>query len=105
MLSIAKEYNLPGIDPKIRVIQQQSDKELTRFVGKYKFPELGDSEIILKEGGLELSAEFLDKPILILPESDSTFFDKTDGEYFNFVIEGGIAQSFKVQRFEATRIE
>jgi CubicO group peptidase (beta-lactamase class C family) len=105
MLSIANEYSLPGIDPKTRVIRQQSNEELQRFVGKYNFPELGDSEIILKDNGLSLSADFLDAPIFILPESDSTFFDKTDGEYFNFTIEGNKAQRFMVQGFEATRIE
>jgi CubicO group peptidase (beta-lactamase class C family) len=105
LLSMAKEYNLPGIDPKTRVVQAQSDEELKRFVGRYRIPELGDSEIIIKDNGLEVSANFLDNPILILPESDSTFFDKTDGQYFTFTIEGGKAQSFKVQRLEATRIE
>ena len=105
MLSITKEYSLPGIDPEIRVIQKQSDEELQRFVGKYNFPEFGDSEIILKDNGLEISSEFIDTPIFILPESDSVFFDKTNGEYFNFTIEDKKAQKFKVQQFEATRNE
>lgn len=105
MLSIAKEYNLPGIAPTTRVVSAQSDEELARFVGKYSFPELGDSEIIMKENGLEFSATILDNPILILPKSDSIFFDETDGEYFTFTIEGGKAQRFKVKGFEANRIE
>jgi hypothetical protein len=105
MLSITKEYSLPGIDPEIRVIQKQSDEELQRFVGKYNFPEFGDSKIILKDNGLEISSEFIDTPIFILPESDSVFFDKTNGEYFNFTIEDKKAQKFKVQQFEATRNE
>ena len=105
MLSIVKEYNLPGIAPNTRVIKQQSAEELQRFVGKYNFPELGDVEIIFKDNGLELSADFLDSQIFILPESDTTFFGKNDGEYFNFTIEQGKAQKFKVQQFVATRIK
>jgi hypothetical protein len=105
MLSIAKEYNLPGIDPNTRIIRPQSDEELKRFAGKYTLPELGDSEISLKDNGLEFSADFLDDPVIILPESDSTFFDIADGTYFYFTIEDGKAQSFKVQGFEATRVE
>ncbi|MDT0552708.1 serine hydrolase [Urechidicola vernalis] len=105
LLSLAKEYNLPGIDPKTRVVKTQTEEQLKRFVGKYNFPELGDSEIRIKNNALEVSANFLDDPILILPESDSIFFDKTDGEYFTFIINEGKAQSIKVQRFNATRIE
>ncbi|MFT7239339.1 MAG: CubicO group peptidase (beta-lactamase class C family), partial [Cyclobacteriaceae bacterium] len=105
MLSIAKEYSLPGIDPKTRVIRRQSDEDLQRFVGKYNFPELGDSEIILKDNGLQLSADFLDAPVFILPESDSTFFDEIDGEYFHFTIKGAKAERLRFQRFEGTRIE
>ena len=105
MLSISKEYSLPGIDPTIRTIQQQSNEELQRFVGKYNLSELGVFEIIIKDIGLEISAEFLDAPIFILPESDSTFFSNTDGENFIFTIEDGKAQRLKVRSFEATRVE
>lgn len=105
MLSIAKEYDLPGIEPKTRSVSPQSQEELLRFVGKYNFPELGDSEIILKDNGLEFSAAFLGFPVFILPESDSTFFDVSNGEYFYFSLEGEKARGLKVQRFEATRIE
>ena len=104
-LSIAKEYNLPGIAPETRVIRTQSDKELKRFAGKYNLPEMGDLEISLNDNRLEVSADFQDDPFYILPESDSTFFDKADGTYFYFTIEDGKAQSFKVQGFEATRVE
>lgn len=105
MLSLAKEYGLPGIEPLKRIIREQSVEKLQRFTGKYTFPDLGGAEIRLKNNELELLAEFLDEPIIILPESDTTFFDKADGEYFNFTIEGEKIIGFKVQRFEASRIE
>lgn len=105
MLSIAKEYDLPGIDHQNRVVREQSAEELQRFVGKYSFPEFGSAQLVLKKNGLELSGQFLDEPIFILPASDSTFFDTNEGEYFNFTFKDGKVQKFNVQRFEATRIE
>lgn len=105
MLSITKEYGLPGIEPKTRVIREKSKQELQKFTGKYSIPELGEVEITVKNNGLELTADFLSKPIIALPESDSTFFDEDDGEYFTFIVEKEKAKGFKVQGFEATRIE
>jgi CubicO group peptidase (beta-lactamase class C family) len=105
MLSLAKEYKLPGIEPSTRIIREQSVKELQRFIGKYNFPGLGDANIIIKDKGLELSAGFRDEPIFIVPESDSTFFDKTNGVYFNFKFEGEKVMGFKVHHIEVSRIE
>ncbi|TRX60687.1 serine hydrolase [Fulvivirga sp. M361] len=105
MLSIATEYGLPGIEPKTRVIREKSYQELQNYAGKYHFPELGEAEIAIKDNGLELSGEFLDDPVFVLPETDSTFFERTNGEYFNFVMEKGKVTGFKVQRFEASKIE
>lgn len=105
MLSIAKEYNLAGIEPKTRIVREQSADQLQLFAGKYNLPEMGDANIIVKNNGLELSANFLDEPIFLLPETDSTFFDKTDGEYFNFLLDGELITGFKVQQFEAVKIE
>ena len=105
MLSIVTEYGLPGIEPKTRVIREKSYQELQNYAGKYHFPELGEAEIAIKDNGLELSGEFLDDPIFVLPETDSTFFERQNGEYFNFVMEKGKVTGVKVQRYEASKIE
>ena len=105
MLSIAKEYELPGIEPRTRRIKEQSKEDLERFVGKYNFPNMGDAEISLKDNGLEVTARFIDEPVFILPESDLKFFDASDGDYFDFVIEDGKAAKFTVQGYEAKRVE
>ncbi len=105
MLSIAQEYNLAGVEPKTRIVKEQSASQLQRYTGKYNIPQMGDANISIKNTGLELSANFLDVPIFLLPETDSTFFDETDGEYFNFLLEGELITGFKVQQFEALKIE
>ncbi len=105
MLSIAKEYDLPGVEPRTRTIKEQTREELERFVGTYNFPDMGNAKITVKENGLEFTADFLDDPIIALPESDLKFFDKADGDYFEFVIKDGKVTSFTVQRYTATRVE
>lgn len=105
MLSIAKEYQLPGIEPIVRAYHAQTKAELERFAGTYSIPDLGELSIQVKENGLEISAAFISEPLFVLPETDTSFFTHDDGEYFRFTIEDGKATSFQVQRFEATRVE
>lgn len=105
LLSVAEEYNLPGIEPQIKSVNEQSQQELQRYPGKYRFPELGILEVHAKENGLELIADFLDEPIFLLPESDSTFFNQIDGSTFNFVFDGDSVITMGVQQLEAEKIE
>ena len=104
-LSIAKEYDLPGIEPTKRVVKEQSTSELERFVGKYNIPELGDLEIVVKDNGLEQLADFAPEPIFLLPTNDSTFFNRTNGQYLNFIQVDGTVTGFTFYGFEASKIE
>jgi len=97
LLSIAKEYELPGIEPMVRSVNKQSDDQLQRFKGKYNMPGLGDVQISVKNNGLDLTTDFLDATVFLLPESDYAFFAKSDGEYFNFINEGTLIIGFIVQ--------
>jgi len=103
MLSIAKEYDLPGIEPQARTVREQSAEQLEKFVGLYDFTGMGEAQITIKDKGLVLNAEFIENPIFMLPESETTFFDQASGEYFNFNLEEGKVKDFTVQRFTATR--
>lgn len=105
MLSIASEYGLKGVNPSVRTMMELAPEKLESFVGKYEIPNLGKAEIITKDKGLEISAEFLDEPIYIVPESEDTFFEKSNGDYFRFSIEAGLVKGFKVQNFEATKLD
>lgn len=105
MLSIAKEYGLEGIEPTRREIKDLPAEDLQRFTGKYRIPERGEVELTVKGNGLEASADFLEQTLFLLPESDSTFFDRSDGTYFYFLKDGEAITGFRVQRFEADKIE
>ena len=104
-LSIAQEYGLPGIEPVKRTVQELSNEELQTFTGKYNIPDLGDVEIVVKNNGLEHQAGFIPEPIFLLPASDSTFFNKSNGEYLEFVRDGESITGFEFYGFEATKIE
>lgn len=103
MLSIAKEYDLRGIEPQTRTVREQSAEQLEKFVGLYDFTGMGEAQITIKDKGLVLTAEFIENPIFMLPESETTFFDQASGEYFTFSLEEGKVKDFTVQRFTATR--
>ena len=104
-LSIAQEYGLPGVEPTRRKVQEQSPEELERFIGKYTIPDLGDLEIRVKDNGLEHLAPFVDEPLFLLPASDSSFFNKSDGEYIHFIQNGDSITGFTIYGFEALRIQ
>lgn len=105
LLSIAQEYQLPGVEPTTRKVITKSIEERTYLIGAYNFPELGKAQVSLRENGLELNGDFLDEPIFLLPETDSTYFSKTSGTYFTFVSDETGASKIKVQQFEGTKID
>ncbi len=84
-LSIAKEYNLPGVEPMTRTINAQSVEQRTPFVGTYSFREYGEVEVTIKENGLEIQGpSFSEEPIMLLPTNDSTYFNQNSGTYYTF---------------------
>lgn len=105
LLAIAQEYNLPGVEPRTRTVTAQSEAQRTRFAGSYLFPELGEAAISLKENGLEVTATFLDEPVFMLPESDTTYFDQRDGTYFYFSLKGDAVEGVRVQGYKAQKMQ
>lgn len=105
LLSIAKEYQLPGVEPNTRKVISISIEERTPMIGTYKFPELGEANVIIKENGLEIDGEFTDEPILLLPETDSTYFNRKRGTYYTFLFEGEKVTGIKFWKYTAEKIE
>ncbi|WP_394747431.1 serine hydrolase [Spongiimicrobium salis] len=104
-LSIAQEYDLPGIAPTRRTYRAQSATQLQRYVGKYDFQEAGEAQIIIKDNGLEFSEGPANSPIFLLPENDTTFFSKATGLYFRFTFEGEDVHSISVTGYEAKKVD
>ncbi|EDP69748.1 beta-lactamase [Flavobacteriales bacterium ALC-1] len=102
-LSIAKEYNLPGIYHRLRTYNEQSKKQRERYVGTYKFSEEATSKVTIKDNGLEFSGGLVANPIFLLPESDTLFFSSKSGTYFEFVFENNLVTNLKVARYNGKK--
>jgi CubicO group peptidase (beta-lactamase class C family) len=104
-LAIAKAYNLPGIEPNIKKVVQIPEEKLNKYTGKYRIDALGELEIFESKGHLGVYADFIGDTIHLLAESDTLFFEKSDGTSFNFSLERDSVIGFEVQRFTAKRVE
>lgn len=89
LLSIAKEYNLPGIEPMVRKVGIASTEERRPLIGTYDFGNRGEAIIAMKENGLEITGTFSEEPIMLLPESGYKYFNKDSGTYYTFLLEDG----------------
>jgi CubicO group peptidase (beta-lactamase class C family) len=105
LLSIATEYKLPGIEPSMRTVISKSIEERTPMVGTYKFPELGEAIVTIKENGLEIDGEFTDEPILLLPETDSTYFNSKSGAYYTFLFDDAKVTGIKFWKFTGEKVD
>ena len=105
MLSIVRAYDLPGFEPIVFAVEEQSKEKLMRFEGVYELPGLGNAQISVKENGLELTAAFIETPAFLLPESEFAFFEKGVGDYVEFIHENGEITGFSVKGLKATKIE
>ncbi len=104
-LSIAKEYNLPGIYHRSRIYKKQSRELRARYEGVYQFSEDAKSKVIIKDNGLEFTEGLVKNPILLLPETDTLFFSAKSGLYFEFVFENGVVTNLKVAGYEGKKVE
>ncbi|MEL7118799.1 MAG: serine hydrolase domain-containing protein [Bacteroidota bacterium] len=105
LLSIVQEYNLPGIYPKTRIIREQSKEDLKRFVGKYDFMDRGIAKLIVNNNELEFSAGPFSEKIYLLPENDTTFFNKNSGTYYYFQLKNGEPIGVKYASYEGEKID
>ena len=105
ILSIVHEYNLPDYVPLERVFKEQSQEQLTKFIGKYDFQENGQIEITVKNDGLEFSGDLASTPVFLWPESHSTFFSTNSGQRLNFILKNGVVTGIEVLGIKGKKIE
>jgi hypothetical protein len=103
-LAIAKEYNLPGIEPNVKKVVQIPRERLAQYTGSYRIEELGELEILNLTDHLGIVSEFLGDTLHMKAESDTIFFDVDDGTTFTFAVEDDSVMGFQVQRFTAVRV-
>ncbi|MEO1449125.1 MAG: serine hydrolase domain-containing protein [Bacteroidota bacterium] len=95
LLSIAKEYDLPGVEPMRRKVGSTSIEARTPLEGTYKFPEQGEAIVAIKENGLEITGSFANEPIMLLPENDTTYFNRNSGTYYTFLFEDDVVTGIR----------
>jgi hypothetical protein len=103
LLSVAKEYDLPGVEPNVKIVVMMSVEEMQKYTGTFDVDEYGPLEIFVDEDHLRLEADFLDEPIHLLAENDTLFFDRNDGTQIDFDLEEGLVSGFNVQELQARR--
>jgi len=105
MLSVAKEYDLPGIEPRVKKMVAKSEEELMQYIGIFEIDDLGTLEISILNNHLTVEADFIDETIHLYAENDTLFFDRSDGTPIDFNIEEGVVTGFNVQGLQALRVE
>ncbi len=105
-LSIAEEYNLPGIYSRLRKYKALSKDQLSEYTGTYEFSKDSRAVITLKDNGLKFTGGPASSPIDLLPEADSTFFSKETGLYFNFTREKDVISKMNIANYyKATKLK
>jgi len=105
LLSITKEYDLPGIEPQVRKVNEVSEEKRQAAMGTYSIPRMGEVEIKLKDKGLMALASFSEDPLYLLPESDSIYFNKDNGQYFKLKLNDGNVVGFEYGGVEGMKID
>ncbi len=104
MLAIAAEYELPGFEPSVKSIAAISATDRQKYTGTYEIQDLGKVTVTVKEAGLELSADFQSEAAYYLPETQSKFFHKTEGNTLTFTFDGDLVTGFQTRGVRGAKI-
>ncbi len=105
MQAIFRHYGWSGPEPTVITRADLPLEYLNSFTGTYNIPALGNLTLAVKDSSLViLPGEVVSNQAILVPVSDSTFFDMSDGTQIQFHIKKGIPSGFEVQGFTGTRI-
>lgn len=105
MQAIFRHYKWWELQPTVKTKVDLPADYLSLFTGRYYIPELGELTIALHESGLSLTGgEAIENEINLVPESDSVFFNASDGTPFRFNFRNEIPAGFDMQGFTATKV-
>jgi len=105
LLSIANEYDLPGIEQTVREPIELTAGELQKYVGRFRFEDLETCDLELTGDRLILTAEFMGDPIWLIPQSTTQFFDSESGMLVDFDVVENDVVSLTLGGYLAERIE
>lgn len=105
LLAIADEYELPGVEPKIREIVEISATDLKKIAGRYDDENWGLLEILASDDHLVVVSDDLDEPLLLLPQGPLQFFDIPDGYIWDFDYDGQKVTGYTVDGLQGIRVD
>ncbi len=104
LLSIANEYDLPGIEPVVREIVEIEPEALLKFAGQYELEQVGVFDITVDGKRLKFSSVDSDYTAWLLPQSDHEFFGSESGSILTFEVQDGVAVGFESQGTRGVRL-
>lgn len=105
ILAIAKGYGWSGIEPNLKRVVPLSPELGEEIAGEWKLEEAGSATIVYEDGHLVVTADFLDKPAILLQENDSIFFDKDDGQQIVFSKVDGKVTKMRAGRTPGVKVK
>lgn len=104
LLSIASEYELPGIEPVVRRLADVTPDELERFTGRYDIGERGIIKLTVDGERLKLSHEGSDFVAWWYQQSDLEFFVSETGSIRTFQVQDDTVIGFTSERIDGVRL-
>ena len=104
LLSIATEYELPGIEPVVRRVADVTPDDLERFAGRYDIGKVGIIKLTVDGERLKLSHEGSDFVAWWYPQTDLEFFGSVSGSIRTFEVQGDTVIGFTSERFDGVRL-
>ena len=104
LLAIAKEYQLPGVEPTVKTVFPMAAEEINKFAGKFALGN-GTFEFAVDGNGLSVREVDGDFTARLLPQSDNQFFFEDSGVTLTFEIKDNQAISFEVSGRQGTRVD
>jgi CubicO group peptidase (beta-lactamase class C family) len=103
-LAIANAYGWPGIEPTSKKVISLDPAIGKEIAGDWEIERVGQASVTHEDGRLVITGSFSDKPIVLLAENDSTFFDRTNGQAIIFSKTNGKINRIQVGRLSGNKI-
>lgn len=104
MYNIGRAYGWPGVEPTEKVVVDVDPEILASYAGHYEVPGFGPVTIEAAEDRL-----WADLPgegrVALLPEAETVFFRRENGQQVTFLRENGRVTGFEVDGLRAEKVE
>ncbi|MGD2217481.1 MAG: serine hydrolase [Gemmatimonadales bacterium] len=104
LLNVGLEYGWPGFEQDERTVAELEPATYEELAGRYEIEGFGAVTVEYVDGRLWAEADFVPR-VELLPESETVFFARDDGQRVTFVKQDGRVVAFVVQGTRAEKVE